>query len=300
MPRHGWGSGSTGRLGSGPPDRSDVAGPLISFLTDFGAESAPAVCRGVMWGIAPDARILDLSHSVRKYAVRDGAFLLSRMVGFLPIGVHMAVVDPGVGTARRPIAIQATRGDRLVGPDNGLLLPAARVLGGIAAAHEITATELFLPRVSSTFHGRDLFSPVAAHLANGLPIERVGPAIDAADLVDLRFPEPVVRAGGLDTSVLFIDSYGNCRLAGQPEDLERVARAPVMPGTPFRVGSGSATPGGIVVEWHPTFGDVPPGEPLLYEDADYGGLGIAVNQASAAERFSLEIDTPVRIEVVRE
>ena len=252
-----------------------------------------------MWSIAPDARILDLSHSVRKYAIRDGALLLSRMVGYLPVGVHVAVVDPGVGTARRPIAIRAARGDRLVGPDNGLLLPAVRVLGGVAAAHEITATELFLPRVSSTFHGRDIFSPVAAHLANGLPIERVGPAIDPADLVDLRFPEPELRDGGLDTSVLFIDSYGNCRLAGQPEDLERIARGPVVPGTSFRVDSGSATPGGLAVEWHPTFGDVAAGEPLLYEDADYGGLGIAVNQASAAERFGLEIDSPVRIEAAR-
>ena len=101
-----------------------MAGPLISFLTDFGPESSPAVCRGVMWGIAPEARILDLSHTVRKFAVRDGAFLLSRMVGYLPIGVHIAVVDPGVGTARRPIAIRSARGDTIVGPDNGLLMPA--------------------------------------------------------------------------------------------------------------------------------------------------------------------------------
>jgi len=276
-----------------------VAGPLISFLTDFGAGSAPATCRGVMWGIAPDARILDLSHSVRKFAIRDGAFLLSRMVGYLPVGTHLAVVDPGVGTARRPIAIQARRGDRLVGPDNGLLLPAARVLGGVAAAHEITATELFLPRVSSTFHGRDLFSPVAAHLANGLPIERVGPAIDAAALVDLRFPEPAVRDGALETSVLFIDSYGNCRLAGQPDDLERVLGAGLRAGTPFRVSTGTTGSGGSPVAWHPTFGDVAPSEPLLYEDADYGGLGLAVNQASAAERFGLQIDAAVRIEPVR-
>jgi S-adenosyl-L-methionine hydrolase (adenosine-forming) len=161
-----------------------MAGPLISFLTDFGPGSAPAVCRGVMWGIAPDARILDLTHGVRKYAVRDGAFLLARMVGYLPVGVHLAVVDPGVGSARRPIAIRAKRGDLLVGPDNGLLLPAARALGGVDAAHEITASDLFLDRVSSTFHGRDIFSPVAAHLAVGLPLERVGPAVDPATLVD--------------------------------------------------------------------------------------------------------------------
>jgi S-adenosylmethionine hydrolase len=275
-----------------------MAGPLISFLSDFGAESAPAVCRGVIWSIAADARILDLTHSVRKFAVRDGAFLLSRMVGYLPVGLHVAVVDPGVGTARRPIALRASRGDILVGPDNGLLRPAARELGDIEAAHEIAATELFLPRVSSTFHGRDIFSPVAAHLANGLPLDRVGPAIDPATLVDLTLPEAVVRGRTLDTAVLFIDSFGNARLAGQPEDLARAVAGDLPSGGRFRVTGGSIPPEGLVVAWHATFGEVSPGEPLLYEDADYGGLGIAVNQDSAAARYGLEIDTQVRIEAI--
>ncbi len=275
-----------------------MAGPLISFLSDFGAESSPAVCRGVMWSIAPDARILDLTHSVRKFAVRDGAFLLSRMVGYLPVGVHVAVVDPGVGTARRPIALRASRGDMLVGPDNGLLRPAARELGGIEAAHEIAATELFLPRVSSTFHGRDIFSPVAAHLANGLPLHRVGPSIDPGALVDLTLPEPRVTGRKLDTAVLIIDSFGNARLAGQPEDLASVVEGELEPGRAFRLTGGSMPSQGLVVAWHAAFGEVRPGEPLLYEDADYGGLGIAVNQDSAAARYGLEIDTPVSIEAM--
>jgi hypothetical protein len=275
-----------------------MPGPLISFLTDFGTESAPATCRGVIWGIAEEARILDLSHTVRKFAVRDGAFLLSRMVGYLPVGVHLAVVDPGVGTARRPIALRVARGDLLVGPDNGLLLPAARVLDGVIAAHVVTATELFLPHVSSTFHGRDIFAPIAAHLANGVPLERVGPPIEPTELVDLRLPEPVVRDGVLETSVLLIDSFGNARLAGGPEDLASAAGGELEAGRSFRVSGGSIAPAGIVVPWHATFGEVAGGEPLLYEDADYGGLGIAINQASASDRFGLDIDTPVRIEVV--
>jgi S-adenosyl-L-methionine hydrolase (adenosine-forming) len=273
-----------------------MAGPLISFLTDFGGESAPATCRGVMWGIAPDARILDLTHAVRKFAVRDGAFLLSRAVGYLPIGVHLAVIDPGVGTTRRPIALRVARGDVLVGPDNGLLRPAARALGGVVAAHVITASDLFLARVSSTFHGRDIFAPVAAHLANGVPLDRVGPVIDPAELIDLTLPEPVIGDGVLDTAVLFIDSFGNARLAGLPEDLARAAGGDLGGGRPFRVTGGSIAPAGIVVRWHQTFGAAPAGEPLLYEDADYGGLGIAINQASAADRYGLEIDSPVRIE----
>ena len=279
-----------------------MAGPLISFLTDFGPESAPAVCRGVMWGIAPDARILDLTHGVRKYAVRDGAFLLARMVGYLPVGVHLAVVDPGVGTARRPIAVRARRGDVLVGPDNGLLMPAARALGGLEAAHEITSSELFLDPVSSTFHGRDIFSPIAAHLAIGLPLERVGPAVDPATLTDITFPEPRVGEGILETAVLFTDSFGNARLAGRPEDLASAAGiapdAGSLAGRWFLVTGGAIAEPGVVVPWHVTFGEVAAGEPLLYEDADYGGLGIAVNQGSAAERFGLQIDAPIRIEAL--
>lgn len=271
-----------------------MAGPLISFLSDFGGESAPAVCRGVLWSICPDARILDLSHDVRKYGVRDGAFLLSRAVPYLPVGVHLAVVDPGVGTSRRGVAIRTDRGDILVGPDNGLLRPAALTLGGITAAHELTERSLFLPEVSTTFHGRDVFSPVAAHLASGAELERVGPAVDPTSLVDLRLPEPAVRDGGLDTGVLFVDSFGNARLAGGPADLEAVG-GPLAEGRRYRVVLHGAA---LVIPWHLTFGAVEAGEPLLYEDADYGGLGVAVNQASAADRFGLEPDTAVRIEPV--
>jgi S-adenosylmethionine hydrolase len=269
-----------------------MAGPLISFLSDFGSGSTPAVCRGVMWSIAPDARLLDLTHDVRRYAIRDGAFLLSRAVGYLPVGVHVAVVDPGVGTARRPIVVRAARGDFLVGPDNGLLIPAARKLGGATSAWEIANRDLWLTHVSSTFHGRDLFSPVAAHLAGGVDPDLVGPAVDVDSLVDLRLPEATARAGVLDTTVLMIDRYGNVRLAGQPTDLA-AAVGPLAPGLRLRVSVGERHES---ISWQTTFGEVEPGIPLLYEDADYAGLGIAVNQASAAEWLGLESDTHVRIE----
>jgi S-adenosylmethionine hydrolase len=270
-----------------------MAGPYVSFLTDFGNGTAPAVCRGVIWSIRPDARINDLTHATRAFAVRDAAFLLWSAVPYLPVGVHLAVVDPGVGTARRPLALASVRGDRFVGPDNGLLMPAVERLGGIVAAHVLENRGLWRDSVSHTFHGRDIFAPVTAHLAGGTPIDEVGPRVDPADLVQLSFPEPHLRDGGLDSSVLFVDAFGNCRLTGQPADLATL-RGRLETGDRFRVRIGGET---IDVPWAPTFGAVEPGRALLYEDADYAGLAIGVNQGSAAERLGLANDTPVRIEL---
>jgi len=269
-----------------------VAAPFISFLTDFGNDTAPATCRGVIWSILPEARINDLSHASRRFAIRDGAFLLWSSLPYQPVGVHLAVVDPGVGTARRPIALQAARGDRLVGPDNGLLIPAAERLGGIVAAHVLENRALWRDAVSHTFHGRDIFAPVAAHLAAGTPIGAVGPAIDPAELVRIGVPESAVRDGGLDTSVLFVDTFGNCRLAGQPQDLAAL-RGRLAAGDGFIVRIGQSA---FEVTWQATFGAVAPGELLLYDDADMAGLAVGVSQGSAADQLGLAHDTPVRIE----
>jgi S-adenosylmethionine hydrolase len=273
-----------------------VAGPYVSFLTDFGSDTAPAVCRGVIWSILPDARINDLTHASRQFAVRDAAFLLWSAIPYLPVGVHLAVVDPGVGTERRPIAIESTRGDRFVGPDNGLLIPAAERSGGIVAAHVLENRALWRKgAVSHTFHGRDIFAPVAAHLAAGRPIAEVGPVVEVGSLTRVAFAEAQARAGGLDSSVLFVDTFGNCRLAGQPEDLAALRGGRLEPGDRFVVRAGSQAP---AVAWQPTFGMAAPGELLLYEDADLAGLGIAVNQGSAADRLGLANDATIRIEPV--
>jgi S-adenosylmethionine hydrolase len=269
-----------------------VPGPFITFLTDFG-DTAPATCRGVIWSILPEARINDLTHGSRQFGIRDGAFLLWSSVPYQPVGVHLAVVDPGVGTERRPIALRAARGDLFVGPDNGLLLPAAERLGGITAAHALDNRALWrADDVSSTFHGRDIFAPVAAHLASGVPIADAGTPVDPADLVPLAFPEPRVEGSTLHTSVLFVDAFGNCRLAGQPEDLAAL-RGRLEPGDAFTVRIGDER---HTVPWQTTFGAVETGDLLLYDDADYAGLGIGVNQGSAAERLGLAHDAPVVIE----
>jgi S-adenosylmethionine hydrolase len=265
--------------------------PYVSFLTDFG-DTAPATCRGVIWSIAPDARINDLTHGSQAFGIRDGAFLLWSSLPYQPVGVHLAVVDPGVGTSRRGLAIEVARGDRLVGPDNGLLIPAAERLGGIVAAHELANRKFWRASVSSTFHGRDIFAPVTAHLALGVPVAEMGPPVGRGDLVDLAFPQPRIVDGGLDTSVLFIDSFGNARLAGMPDDLATL-RGVLEPGDRFVARLGSES---VELAWQVTFGAVPPGAPLLYHDADYDGLALGVNQGSAAERFGLEPDLAIRIE----
>jgi S-adenosylmethionine hydrolase len=273
--------------------------PFLSFMTDFGVgSSAPAVCRGVMLDIAPEARLVDVTHAIRHFALRDGAFLLARSVPYFPIGVHVAVVDPGVGTARRPIALQAARGDYLVGPDNGLLVPAAAALGGIVGARALENRALWLPSVSHTFHGRDIFSPVGAHLANGTPFDSLGPAVDPADVTRLEMPIATPRDGGLDTSVLLIDAFGNCRLAGEISDLV-TAFGEMEDGRWFDLvlperGKHQATR--VRVPWVATFGNVAAGSPLLFEDADYAGPALAVNLGSAAEELGLDLDTPVRLE----
>jgi S-adenosylmethionine hydrolase len=273
--------------------------PVITFLTDFGPDAAPAVCRGVMVGICPDVRILDISHSVAKFGIRDGAWRLAFALPYMPVGVHVAVVDPGVGTTRRPIGIRATRGDVLIGPDNGLLIPPAGVLGGIVEARELTNPELCLPVVSSTFHGRDIFAPMAAHLAGGRRFDEVGPAIDPAGLTRLELPVATARAGGLDTSVIYIDGFGNAYLAGTPDDLAATA-GPLEPGRRFRLSLDSGHGRGAVSEvvpWQRTFGGVPEGSPLLYGSST-GSLAWSDNQASLAARLGLTVGRAVRVEPV--
>jgi S-adenosylmethionine hydrolase len=270
--------------------------PFISFLTDFGPDSAAAICRGVMLSIAPKANIVDISHSVKKYAIRDGAYLLSIAVIWFPVGVHVAVVDPGVGTARRPIGLKTQRGDVLIGPDNGLLLPVAEALGGIDEARILENREWMLEKTSSTFHGRDIFSPIAAHLAIGGKFEAVGSKIDPASLVALDIPGATARDGGLDSSVVYVDSFGNLRLAGVPADLAS-AVGDLQSGRRFVVEfgpTGDRGPQSENVPWARTFGEIELGKPLLYEDS-FGHLAYADNQGNVAARLGIASGTAVRI-----
>jgi S-adenosylmethionine hydrolase len=270
--------------------------PFISFLTDFGPDAAAAICRGVMLGIARDAQIVDISHSIRKYAIRDGAYLLWISLSWLPVGVHVAVVDPGVGTARRPIGILTARGDVLIGPDNGLLTPAARVLGGAVEARVLENRAWMLPNISSTFHGRDIFSPMAAHVALGGAFESVGPRVDLSSVASIDFPEAVASDGQLETSIVYIASFGNLHLAGSAADLAR-AFGTAEPGARFAVEFVGDDGRPAHVEEAPyvrTFGETSVGTAMLYEDS-FGRLGYADNQGDAARRLGARLDQRIRI-----
>jgi S-adenosylmethionine hydrolase len=239
----------------------------ITFLSDYGpGDDYVGVVVGVIARIAPDARVIDLGHGVPAQDVRTGSRRLARALPFTPPGVHLAVVDPGVGTARRAIAIEA--GDRiLVGPDNGLLIPAA---GTIERAVEIGDSPWRLEPVSATFHGRDIFGPVAAHLANGEPL--TGPELDPATLV--RLPELRPRPGIVH--VVEVDGFGNLITDG------------ALPAGPVRVD-------GLDVTVGRTFGDVPAGELVLYADSA-GDVALAVNGGNAAQRLGVRTGDELRLE----
>ncbi len=269
--------------------------PFVSLLTDFGARDPSAgICKAVVLGIAPDALVVDITHDVRKFAVRDGALLLWCAVPYLPIGAHVAVVDPGVGTERRGIAIETSRGDYLVGPDNGLLVPAASRLGGIVRVHTLENPQYRLPVITSSFHGRDIFSPGAAHLAMGVPLEFVGPAVDPRTLVLLDWPEPQVYDGLLRSSIVYLDTFGNVKLSALGGHMLN-AFGGLREGEWLYLRIEDDTYSrDLRVPWEGTFGRVPVGQVLVYEDS-YGRLCMAVNQGSAAATLGLREDMSVTI-----
>jgi len=264
---------------------------FVSLTTDFGA-AYTAICAGVVYSIAPSANVLVLSDEVTPYAVTEGAMLLRQALPYLPTGVHVGIVDPGVGTPRRPVAVVTGRGDVLIGPDNGLLPPAAEALGGAVDAYELADPAYRLPEVSTSFHGRDIFSPAAAHVAGGLAPSALGPRVPPAELHPLPVP-PVTRDGDAVTaSVLYIDRFGSLILAAGRDDLP----ATLAYGTPLEVAwtDRDGAPRTVRAAFAETFGSVAEGEPLIWVDSS-GRLGLAVNRGSAAARFGLAPDAVLTI-----
>ena len=252
----------------------------LSFLTDYGLEDGfVAACHGVSARIAPHADVIDVTHLVPPGDVRRGAAVLAQTVPYLPPAVHVAVVDPGVGTARRGVAVAA--GDSVfIGPDNGLLSWAVTAAGGAARAFSLTNRNLWLSQVTPTFHGRDIFMPVAAHLATDAELAAAGEEIDVGDLVTLPPPERLVRDRVAAGEVLTVDRFGNVQLTITGADAAEIG---IKPGGTVLVRCGHRQ---LSLPYRDTFGAVATGDLVTYTDSA-GLISIAVNGGNAAQRLGL-------------
>jgi len=263
---------------------------FVTFLSDFGLQDDfVGTCHGVIKGIAPDAQIIDLSHGIPPQQVLQGALVLANTLPYMPVGVHLAVVDPGVGGARRPLALRDEAGRLYVGPDNGLLIPAAE-RAGIAAAHELANPDYALPSISRTFHGRDLFAPAAAHLARGVPLEDLGPPIGTDALVLLELPQAEVGQTRIGATILYVDNFGNIVLNLTREHVDQVG---IVPGTQVELELGGERVYAVAAR---TFADARRGDIILYEDS-YRNMSVAISGGDAAQLLRARAGQSLRINV---
>lgn len=262
---------------------------VITFLSDYGLDDDfVGICHGVIAGLCPEARVIDLTHGVARQDVRSGALILKESLAYLPAGVHLAVVDPDVGAQRRAVALLLADDRLMVGPDNGLLSLAATQAGGVIEAVDIARSPFRLEPVSATFHGRDIFAPVAAALARGLPLAEVGEPCHPDGLVRLTLPEARVEDGVLLAHAIYIDHFGNVGLNVEHHQLTGLG---LKLGRPVAVQAGERE---VEANYVRTFAEVERGELLFYEDA-FHRLSLAVSRGSAAERLDLRLDDELRI-----
>lgn len=253
----------------------------ISFLSDFGrVDEFVGVVHGVIARIAPDVRVIDVGHDFPRGDVRAAAMALLRAVQYLPEGVALAVVDPGVGTERRAICARTPWG-HFVGPDNGLLAPAVAMVGGADMIVSIENPELKLPAAGATFHGRDLFAPAAAVIASGqTAIEELGPAVEPEAVVPLMIPLVEHDRDVAVGEVLWLDHFGNAQTNVTPADLEMLGLAP---GDDVEIRIGAAE---HRVPWVAAYADVQAGSGLVHVDS-YGQVAVAVRGGRADELYPL-------------
>ncbi|MET0727971.1 MAG: SAM-dependent chlorinase/fluorinase [Acidimicrobiales bacterium] len=255
----------------------------ITFLSDYGTgDEFVGVVHSVIRSIAPHVQVIDLTHQIPAYGVLAGSLALGRAAQYLCPGVVLGVVDPGVGTERRAVAIEVGDGQSyLVGPDNGLLASAVAMSGGATGAVELTNEEYHLPAPGPTFAGRDVFAPTAAHLCNGVPVLDLGEPIDPASLRPGLVPISRDEGGELLTQVIWVDRFGNCQLNVDPEEIAHLGRVQLRWGDNVRTAQRATTYQGIV-----------PGQVGLVLDS-YGMLSVCMGKRSAAD----ELDMPVGTEV---
>jgi S-adenosylmethionine hydrolase len=261
----------------------------ICFLSDFGlGDDFVGLCKGVMLGIAPQATVIDLTHQVSGFAVEEGAEILEHATRYMPEKtIYLAIVDPGVGTERRALALSTTGGALLVGPDNGLLIPAAEALGGIESAVSLTNADYHLRPVSNTFHGRDVFSPATAYLATGLSPSKLGEVVDPTSLARVKLPG-IERAGPntFSVTIIGVDRYGNARLSATAEEFG------LRFGALLRVEA--AENGEMPVRYVETFGHSKVGDLVLVPDS-HRRLSLSVNKGHAFRALGLKAGARVRL-----
>ena len=261
---------------------------VITFMTDFGLQDDfVGTCHGVIAGIAPDARVIDVTHGIAPQAVLQGALVLRNTTPYMPVGVHLAVVDPGVGGDRRAVALRTNDGRVFVGPDNGLLTLVADELG-IDAAYELTAERYRLPDVSHTFHARDVFAPAAAHLAAGVELAELGPALDPAELVRVVVPDPALGRSQISATVLSVDRFGNIATNARRRHLDALG---LENGDRAEVRVALDRYYAIVAD---TFADAPTGELILYEDSS-ALVTLAISLGDAARLTGADAGDELRI-----
>jgi S-adenosyl-L-methionine hydrolase (adenosine-forming) len=252
---------------------------IVTFLSDYGLEDEfVGVCHGVILKIAPHLKILDIHHNILRQDIRHGAIVLQQSVPFMPDCVHLAVVDPGVGTGRRAVAVESKWGEVFVGPDNGLLLPAVESSGGVRRAFSITDERFLLTPISRTFQGRDVFAPAAAHIANGVDPSELGEELDAGELISLEMPRAWVHDDHLHAEVLQVDRFGNLQFDLERSQLEEIG---LLNGSSLEVRLEGHR---VTVPLGASFGDVEAGEFVMIEDS-YRYLSLAVNKGDAAAKL---------------
>ena len=262
---------------------------IVTLLTDYGPhDEFVGVCHGVIRRILPEAQIVDVTHGIGRHDVRHGSISLRNALPYLPVGVHVAVVDPQVGTERRAVAVRCADGRVLVGPDNGLLSLAWQRAGGAEAAVDVSRSPHRLEPVSLTFHGRDVFAPVAARIAAGCDLLEAGEPLDVDELEVLELPEPRLEQGAAVGHVLLVDRFGN---VGTNLGHSHLLDAGLSLGSSVAVDAAGRRLAAVVVQ---TFADVAAGAALVYEDS-WGAVAVAINRGDAAAALGAVRDAELRV-----
>ncbi|MFZ1990661.1 MAG: SAM-dependent chlorinase/fluorinase [Alphaproteobacteria bacterium] len=275
-----------------PYEKSSAKRPFVSISSDFGIQSeGVGIMKGVVLGICPEANVVDLTHGIQSFSIVDGAREMET-VASLPVGIHVCVVDPGVGTDRHALILQVCRGDYLIGPDNGVLLPAAHALGGVESAKTIRNTTYIETTKSRTFGGRDIFSRAAAWLAAGVPVSELGSRIEVGDIWPAPYAEATLVNDQIFAQVIHVNKYGSAILNIKEAWLDEMGVAEGRQMT-FQ----AANHGAVTVPRLRSFASAQIGEVVMVPD-DYGRVELAINQGSLLEKFGTSLGSVLALKVI--